>query len=169
MNQVWFMINLFHHLSACLNVVLIVVFGNKNQMHKTKMKYVLVCCFLEILFFTLFFSQRSGFFLQYDKKTLQSSKFVSNCKIAVKIIQCAPVWSHFGSKYMPGRKCVQVLNSVLSSLSLQAETFDGTGQPILAIKGARLSDFGGRSLSTQFSSTVMINPEIPEAYKLRGW
>lgn len=50
-----------------------------------------------------------------------------------------------------------------------AETFDGTGQPILAIKGARLSDFGGRSLSTQFSSTVMINPEIPEAYKLRGW
>lgn len=50
-----------------------------------------------------------------------------------------------------------------------AETFDGTGQPILAIKGARLSDFGGRSLSTQFSSTLMINPEIPEAYKLRGW
>lgn len=57
----------------------------------------------------------------------------------------------------------------LSSLSIQAETFDGTGQPILAIKGARLSDFGGRSLSTQFSSTLMINPEIPEAYKLRGW
>ncbi|KAA0702043.1 Replication protein A 70 kDa DNA-binding subunit [Triplophysa tibetana] len=50
-----------------------------------------------------------------------------------------------------------------------AETFDGTGQPIMAIKGARLSDFGGRSLSTQFSSTVMINPELPEAYKLRGW
>ncbi|KAI7800786.1 replication protein A 70 kDa DNA-binding subunit [Triplophysa rosa] len=50
-----------------------------------------------------------------------------------------------------------------------AETFDGTGQPILAVKGARLSDFGGRSLSTHFSSTVMINPELPEAYKLRGW
>uniref|UniRef100_A0A673JN46 Replication protein A subunit n=1 Tax=Sinocyclocheilus rhinocerous TaxID=307959 RepID=A0A673JN46_9TELE len=50
-----------------------------------------------------------------------------------------------------------------------AETFDGSGQPILAIKGARLSDFGGRSLSTLYSSTVMINPDIPEAYKLRGW
>uniref|UniRef100_A0AAY4EVM4 Replication protein A subunit n=1 Tax=Denticeps clupeoides TaxID=299321 RepID=A0AAY4EVM4_9TELE len=44
-----------------------------------------------------------------------------------------------------------------------------SGQPILAIKGARLSDFGGRSLSTLFSSTVMINPDIPEAFKLRGW
>ncbi|KAI5626710.1 replication protein A 70 kDa DNA-binding subunit, partial [Silurus asotus] len=51
----------------------------------------------------------------------------------------------------------------------EAETFDGTGQPILAIKGARLSDFGGRSLSTLYSSTLMINPDIPEAYKLRGW
>ncbi|KAK7156501.1 hypothetical protein R3I94_006536 [Phoxinus phoxinus] len=50
-----------------------------------------------------------------------------------------------------------------------AETFDGSGQPIMAIKGARLSDFGGRSLSTLYSSTVMINPDIPEAYKLRGW
>uniref|UniRef100_A0A672KH44 Replication protein A subunit n=1 Tax=Sinocyclocheilus grahami TaxID=75366 RepID=A0A672KH44_SINGR len=48
-----------------------------------------------------------------------------------------------------------------------AETFDGSGQPILAIKGARLSDFGGRSLSTLYSSTVMINPDIPEAYKLQ--
>ncbi|KAJ8276045.1 hypothetical protein COCON_G00077970 [Conger conger] len=51
----------------------------------------------------------------------------------------------------------------------EAEKFDGSGQPVLAIKGARLSDFGGRSLSALFSSTVMINPDIPEAYKLRGW
>lgn len=51
----------------------------------------------------------------------------------------------------------------------EAEKFDGSAQPILAIKGARLSDFGGRSLSALFSSTVMINPDIPEAYKLRGW
>lgn len=50
-----------------------------------------------------------------------------------------------------------------------AETFDGSGQPILAIKGAKLSDYGGRSLSASFSSTLMINPDIPEAYKLRGW
>lgn len=50
-----------------------------------------------------------------------------------------------------------------------AETFDGSGQPIVAIKSAKLSDYGGRSLSASFSSTLMINPDIPEAYKLRGW
>ncbi|XP_041664731.1 replication protein A 70 kDa DNA-binding subunit [Cheilinus undulatus] len=50
-----------------------------------------------------------------------------------------------------------------------AEAFDGSGQPILAIKGAKLSDYGGRSLSVSYSSTLMINPDIPEAYKLRGW
>ncbi|XP_070761828.1 replication protein A 70 kDa DNA-binding subunit isoform X2 [Enoplosus armatus] len=51
----------------------------------------------------------------------------------------------------------------------EAEKFEGSGQPIVAIKGAKLSDFGGRSLSASFSSTLMINPDIPEAYKLRGW
>lgn len=50
-----------------------------------------------------------------------------------------------------------------------AENFDGSGQPVLAIKGAKLSDYGGRSLSASFSSTLLVNPDIPEAYKLRGW
>lgn len=51
----------------------------------------------------------------------------------------------------------------------EAEKFDGSGHPIVAIKGARLSDFGGRSLSALFSSTILVNPDIPEAFKLRAW
>ncbi|XP_015235534.1 PREDICTED: replication protein A 70 kDa DNA-binding subunit-like [Cyprinodon variegatus] len=51
----------------------------------------------------------------------------------------------------------------------EAEKFDGSGQPVVAIKGARLSDFGGRSLSALFSSTVMVNPDLPEAFRLRVW
>uniref|UniRef100_UPI0037E8AE9C replication protein A 70 kDa DNA-binding subunit-like isoform X2 n=1 Tax=Semicossyphus pulcher TaxID=241346 RepID=UPI0037E8AE9C len=51
----------------------------------------------------------------------------------------------------------------------EAEKFDGSGQPVVAIKGARLSDFGGRSLSALFSSKVMVNPDIPEAFRLRAW
>ncbi|KAI8504968.1 60S acidic ribosomal protein P1 [Branchiostoma belcheri] len=51
----------------------------------------------------------------------------------------------------------------------EADKFDGSSCPVIAIKGARLSDFGGRSLSTMGSSTVMINPDIPEAFQLRGW
>ncbi|XP_053187878.1 replication protein A 70 kDa DNA-binding subunit-like [Scomber japonicus] len=51
----------------------------------------------------------------------------------------------------------------------EAEKFDGSGQPVVAIKGARLSDFGGRSLSALFSSTVMVNPDMPQAFRLRAW
>uniref|UniRef100_A0A8C3JMB7 Replication protein A subunit n=1 Tax=Calidris pygmaea TaxID=425635 RepID=A0A8C3JMB7_9CHAR len=51
----------------------------------------------------------------------------------------------------------------------EAEQFDGSRQPVVAIKGARVSDFGGRSLSVLSSSTLVINPDSPEAFKLRGW
>uniref|UniRef100_A0A2P2I042 Replication protein A subunit n=1 Tax=Hirondellea gigas TaxID=1518452 RepID=A0A2P2I042_9CRUS len=51
----------------------------------------------------------------------------------------------------------------------QAEKFDGSGCPVLAIKGARVSDFGGVSLSLIGSSTVQINPDISEAHQLKGW
>ncbi|XP_068600765.1 replication protein A 70 kDa DNA-binding subunit-like [Brachionichthys hirsutus] len=51
----------------------------------------------------------------------------------------------------------------------EAERFDSSGQPVVAIKGARLSDFAGRSVSALYSSAVMVNPEIPEAFRLRAW
>lgn len=51
----------------------------------------------------------------------------------------------------------------------QAEEFDGSSNPVLAVKGARVSDFGGCSLSLINSSTLQINPDIPEAFRLRGW
>lgn len=41
---------------------------------------------------------------------------------------------------------------------------------MIAIKGGRMNEFlGGRSLSTGVSSTFRVNPDIPEAHKLRGW
>eukprot|EP00940_MAST-03C_sp_MAST-3C-sp2_P003608 g3608.t1 len=42
--------------------------------------------------------------------------------------------------------------------------------PIIAIKGCKLSDYGGRSLSTYTSSVVVLNPEnVEEATKIREW
>ncbi|XP_055791077.1 replication protein A 70 kDa DNA-binding subunit-like [Salvelinus fontinalis] len=51
----------------------------------------------------------------------------------------------------------------------QAEKFDGSVQPIVAVKRARLSDFGDQSVSAIFSSAFMVNPDIPEAHRLRRW
>jgi replication factor A1 len=40
---------------------------------------------------------------------------------------------------------------------------------VLSVKDARVSSFNGRSLSASASSTVSIDPEIPEAAALREW
>lgn len=51
----------------------------------------------------------------------------------------------------------------------QAEKFDGTDNPVVAVKGARVSDFSGVSLSLISSSLLQVNPDIPESHALVGW
>ncbi|PIK46206.1 putative replication protein A 70 kDa DNA-binding subunit [Apostichopus japonicus] len=51
----------------------------------------------------------------------------------------------------------------------EAEGFDASVHPVVAVKGARLSSFGGRSLSVLMSSIFQINPDIPRAHALKGW
>ena len=41
--------------------------------------------------------------------------------------------------------------------------------PLLAVKNAKVSDFGGRTLSTVSSSVVTVDPDTPEAGQLRHW
>jgi len=47
-----------------------------------------------------------------------------------------------------------------------AETFDGVGNPIVASKGARVSDYNGVTLS---GGDIMINPDLDLAHELKGW
>jgi len=42
-------------------------------------------------------------------------------------------------------------------------------QTVLAVKAAKIGDFSGRSLSVGFASTMMVNPDIPEAKTVRQW
>lgn len=51
----------------------------------------------------------------------------------------------------------------------QADGFTGAVGQILACKGCRVSDYGGRSLGTSNSSTLLLQPDLPEAHALRGW
>ena len=54
-----------------------------------------------------------------------------------------------------------------------AETFPNNAgvdeKPVIAFKGVKVGDFGGRSLSMFASSTMLINPDITESHVLRGW
>ncbi|MCO5561824.1 hypothetical protein L7F22_015448 [Adiantum nelumboides] len=42
-------------------------------------------------------------------------------------------------------------------------------RPVVAFKNISVGDFGGRSLSMTSSSSMMVNPDLPEAHSLRGW
>jgi len=48
----------------------------------------------------------------------------------------------------------------------QAEDFDGSNNPILAIKAARVGEFnGGKNLSLINSSVLEKDPDLPEAHR----
>ncbi|KAF9164155.1 Replication factor A protein 1 [Actinomortierella ambigua] len=52
----------------------------------------------------------------------------------------------------------------------QADTFTTPGEnPVVAFKGVTVSNFGGKSLSAFGGSSMKLNPEIPEAFHLKGW
>ncbi|KAM9907026.1 hypothetical protein OXX69_006572 [Metschnikowia pulcherrima] len=40
---------------------------------------------------------------------------------------------------------------------------------VVAFKGVKVQDFAGRSLGLTHSGSIMPNPDIPEAYQLKGW
>jgi len=50
-----------------------------------------------------------------------------------------------------------------------ANGFDAKPESVIAFKGMRVGDFGGRSLSLLSSGTMTVDPDIPEAHKLKGW
>ncbi|KAH6631108.1 hypothetical protein B0J18DRAFT_394759 [Chaetomium sp. MPI-SDFR-AT-0129] len=50
-----------------------------------------------------------------------------------------------------------------------ASEFDAERQSIVAFKGTRVSEYNGRSLSLLSSGTMAIDPDIPEAHRLKGW
>ena len=50
-----------------------------------------------------------------------------------------------------------------------ASSFDTAPDSVVAFKGVKVSDFGGRSLSLLSSGSMTASPDIPEAHKLKGW
>ena len=49
-----------------------------------------------------------------------------------------------------------------------AESFDPSGNPVIAIKGCKVSDYSGVSLGALSSSIVQVNPDIPKCHELKG-
>lgn len=50
-----------------------------------------------------------------------------------------------------------------------AMNFGATLESVVAFKGVKVSDFGGKSLSLLSSGSVTVDPDIEEAHRLKGW
>lgn len=50
-----------------------------------------------------------------------------------------------------------------------ATSFDTRPESVLAFKGVKVSDFGGRSLSLLSSGSMSVDPDIEESHRLKGW
>jgi replication factor A1 len=50
-----------------------------------------------------------------------------------------------------------------------ADNFDAPLESVIAFKGVKVSDFGGRSLSLLSSGSMTVDPDVDEAHKLKGW
>ncbi|KAI0472557.1 replication factor-A protein [Xylariaceae sp. FL0804] len=50
-----------------------------------------------------------------------------------------------------------------------ADAFAAQPESVVAFKGVKVSDFGGRSLSLLSSGTMSVDPDIEEAHRLKGW
>ena len=70
---------------------------------------------------------------------------------------------------------ITLVDNSNSSISLtlwgdEALNFDSISQPVVLLKGARISEFGGgKSLGIVGSTVMKINPDLPLVHKLRGW
>jgi len=50
-----------------------------------------------------------------------------------------------------------------------ASSFDTPQDSVIAFKGVKVSDFGGRSLSLLSSGSMTVDPDIDESHRLKGW
>ncbi|XP_060534941.1 replication protein A 70 kDa DNA-binding subunit [Cylas formicarius] len=70
---------------------------------------------------------------------------------------------------------VTLVDETNSSVSLtlwgaEADTFDVSSNPVVVIKGAKVTEFGGgKNLSVGIGSQLRINPDLKECYRLKGW
>lgn len=73
-----------------------------------------------------------------------------------------------------GKRNISIVDRSLISIDLTiwgatAEKFADNFNGIVAIKGAKVSNFNSRTLTMQASSQLICNPDITEAYLLQGW
>lgn len=97
--------------------------------------------------------------------------FIGVCKSAGDVVTLTARTTNRELK----KRDVTIVDRSLTAVTLtlwgnQAEDFRGDTHPVLAVKGGKVSEFGGgKSVSLLASSVLQVNPDIPDAHRLKGW
>lgn len=109
-----------------------------------------------------------------ELERIENGGFADVIGIATQINEVSTITAKATGKQVVKRELtIQDKSGASTRLTLwgaDAESFDGTmANPVISIKAAKVSDFGGRSISVSFSSTLQVNPDNPVSHELRGW
>lgn len=108
-----------------------------------------------------------------DLQTVEKDTTIDIIGVLKEVGEVSQITSKSTSKPYDKRELTLVDDSDFSvRLTIWGKTalsFDSQPESIVAFKGAKVSDFGGRSLSLLASGSMTLDPDIAEAHKLRGW
>lgn len=108
-----------------------------------------------------------------DLQTVEKDTTIDVIGILKDIGEVSQITSKTTSKPYDKRELTLVDNTGFSvRLTIwgnTATTFDAAPESVIAFKGVKVSDFGGRSLSLLSSGSMAMDPDIDEAHKLKGW
>ena len=108
-----------------------------------------------------------------DLQTVEKDTTIDTIGILKEVSETNQITSKTTSKPYDKRELTLVDNTGFSvRLTIWGNTatsFDVMPESVIAFKGVKVSDFGGRSLSLLSSGTMAVNPDIDEAHKLKGW
>eukprot|EP00116_Pleurobrachia_bachei_P004053 sb/3464315/ len=108
-----------------------------------------------------------------DIDKVEPNAFVDIAGVATQISEITNITSRAGKELTKREIKIQDKSGAAINLTLwgnDAINFDNTlPEPVVAVKGAKVSDFGGRTVSVSFNSTLMVNPDTQHSHELKGW
>ena len=108
-----------------------------------------------------------------DLQTVEKDTTIDTIGILKEVGETSQITSKTTSKPYDKRELTLVDNTGYSvRLTIWGNTataFDVMPESVVAFKGVKVSDFGGRSLSLLSSGSMTVDPDIDDAHKLKGW
>ena len=108
-----------------------------------------------------------------DLQTVEKDTTIDTIGVLKEVGETSQITSKTTSKPYDKRELTLVDNTGYSvRLTIWGNTatnFDAMPESVVAFKGVKVSDFGGRSLSLLSSGSMTIDPDIDDAHKLKGW